>query len=85
MRLNVNAASSIASALPSCRVLLLFAGVLALSESVALATTFFAGALVSFAASLAIATTIYRRAAPRLTEQQEHAAPNEAASAAARR
>jgi hypothetical protein len=85
MRLTSNAASSIASALPSCRVLLLLGGVLALSESVALATTLFAGALVSFAASLAIATTIYRRAAPRLTEQREHAAPNEAASAAARR
>jgi len=65
MRLDSRAASSIASALPSCRVLLLFGGVLALSESIALATTLFAGALVSFAASLVIATTIYRSAAPR--------------------
>ena len=85
MRLNPRAASSIASALPSCRVLLLFGGVLALSESIVLATTLFAGAFVSFAASLALAATIYRSAAPRLADAQEHAAPTDAASVAAGR
>jgi hypothetical protein len=75
MRLNTRAARSIASALPSCRVLLLFGGVLALSESIALATTLFAGAAVSFAASLVVATMIYRSAPPRVAEAQEHAAP----------
>jgi hypothetical protein len=80
MRLNTRAASSIASVLPSFRVLLLLAGVLALSESIALATTLFAGALVSFAAGLAIAATIYRRRSPRLADAEEHEAPRGAAT-----
>ena len=70
MRLNMRGASTIASALPSTRVLLLFGGVFALSESVLLATALFAGALVSFAASLALATAIYR-SAPRHADTKE--------------
>jgi hypothetical protein len=65
MKLNITAARSIASALPSCRVLLLFGGVLALSESIVLATTLFAGAFASFVASLVLATIIYRTTATR--------------------
>jgi hypothetical protein len=60
MRLNSRAASTIVSALPSFRVLCLFGGVFLLSESIVLATTLFAGAFASFAASLVIAATIYR-------------------------
>jgi hypothetical protein len=63
MRLDLRAASSIASALPSCRVLLLFVGVLLLSESVLLATTMFAASGLSFAASLVLAMKIYRASA----------------------
>ena len=44
MRLNMRAASSLASALPSLRVALLFGGVLLLAESVVLAAKLFAGA-----------------------------------------
>lgn len=77
MRLNTRAASSIASVLPSLRLLLLFGGVLALSESIALATTLFAGAFISFAASLVVATTIYRRAGLHVAVGLEHAAPHE--------
>ena len=53
-----------AAALPSFRVLLLFAGVLALAESVALGTVLFALAALSFGASLGLATLIYRRTTP---------------------
>src|SRR4051812_22663932 len=74
MRFTTGAASSLASTLPSLRVVLLFGGVLALSESIVLATTLFAGAFVSFAAGLVIATTIYRSAAPRDTDEQDDAA-----------
>ena len=83
MHLSTRAASAIASALPSCRVVLLFGGVLALSESVALAMTLFAGAFVSFAAGLVVAAVVYRRAAPLLAE--DGAVPDEAASIAAGR
>jgi hypothetical protein len=65
MRLNARTASSLASALASSRVGLLVAGVLLLSESVVLATTLFAGAGVSFVATLLIATKLYRVRAPR--------------------
>lgn len=68
MRLNSRAASSLASALASSRVALLFAGVLVLSESVVLATTLFAAAGVSFVAGLLIATKLYR------TTSSEHGA-----------
>jgi hypothetical protein len=60
MRLNVRAANSIASTLPSCRVVLLGGGVVLLSESVLLATTMFAVSALSFAASLALAMKMYR-------------------------
>ncbi len=60
MRLNPIAATSIASALPSCRVLLLFGAALLLSESLVLASALFAGACVSFAASLVLGAKIYR-------------------------
>ena len=73
MRLSPGTASSLASALPSCRVLLLFGGVLALSESVALATTLFARAFVSLAAGLVVAATIYRSAGPKVTDGQDGA------------
>jgi hypothetical protein len=63
MHLDARAASSIASALPSCRVLLLLVGVLLLSESVLLATTMFAASAFSFVASLVLATRIYRASA----------------------
>jgi hypothetical protein len=68
MSLNPTAAGSIASALASSRVALLFGGVLVLAESVVLATTLFAGAMVSFVASLLIAARIYRRRAPRTAD-----------------
>jgi hypothetical protein len=84
MRLNMRAASSIASALPSSRVLLLFGGVVAFSESILLATALFAGAFVSFVASLVVATVIYRSAAPRLADEQEHTALRGAEPIAAR-
>jgi hypothetical protein len=83
MNLSPRAASSIASALPSWRVLLLFGGFLTLSESIALATTFFVGAFVSFVASLLIATAVYRRAAPGAADAPEHAAPSDPAPSAA--
>jgi hypothetical protein len=60
MRVNRRAAGSIASALPSFRVACLFGGVLLLAESVVLASTLFAGAAISFVASLLIAARIYR-------------------------
>jgi hypothetical protein len=65
MRLNPRAAGSVASALASSRVALVFAGVLVLSESVALAATLFSAAGVSFVAGLLIATKIYGVRAPR--------------------
>jgi hypothetical protein len=65
MRLNPRAANSIASMLPSCRVVLVFAGALLLAESVVLATSLFAAACLSFVASLLIAARIYRVRAPR--------------------
>jgi hypothetical protein len=74
MYLTPRAASSIASALPSWRVLLLFGGFLTLSESIALATTFFVGAFVSFVASLLIATAGYRRSGPGAADAPESGA-----------
>jgi len=58
--MNPHAARSIIAALPSCRVLLLFGGVVLLSESVALATTLFVAGFLSFAATLLLATKMYR-------------------------
>ena len=83
MNLSPRAASSIASALPSWRVLLLFGGFLTLSESIALATTFFVGAFASFVASLLIATAVYRRAEPGAADAPEHPAPSDPAPTAA--
>ncbi len=60
MRINVTAATAIASALPSCRVLLLFGAVLLLSESVVLAGTLFVAACLSVAAGLVLGATIDR-------------------------
>lgn len=65
MRLNSRARSSVASALASSRVALIFFGVLALSESVVLATTLFSAAGVSLVASLLIALQVYRVGAAR--------------------
>lgn len=65
MRLNRHSASSAASALASTRVWFLFGGVLALSESVLLATALFATAGISFVASLLIAAKLYRVRSPR--------------------
>jgi hypothetical protein len=70
MRLNLRAASSLASALPSCRVAFLVGGALLVSESLVLATTLFAAASVSFVASVMIAAKIYRVRAPRPVEAQ---------------
>jgi hypothetical protein len=80
MRLDFRAASSIAAALPSCRVALLLGGVLLLSESVVLATTFFAGACGSFLASLLIAAKVYRERAPRRSDPTDTAAASGAAT-----
>jgi hypothetical protein len=65
MGFNASAARSLAPALASSRVALLFAGVLALSESVVLATALFAGTGVSLVATLLIATKLYRVRNPR--------------------
>lgn len=58
--MNPRAANSIAAALPSCRVLLLFGGIVLISESVALATTLLVAGGLSFAATLVLATKMYR-------------------------
>ena len=65
MRLNPRTASSLASALPSFRLALIFGGVLLLTESVVLASTLFAGAAISFVGSLLVAAKIYRVRSPR--------------------
>jgi hypothetical protein len=83
MRLNARAASSLASALASTRVALLVAGVLVLSESVVLATTLFAGAGVSFVATLLIATKLYRVRGPRPADAEGRPATSDAAVAPA--
>jgi len=70
MRLNPRAASSLASALPSCRVAFLFGGVLLLSESLVLATTLFAGAFVSVVGSVLIGMQIYHVRGPRPVDAQ---------------
>ena len=79
MRLNLRAANSIASALPSCRVALLVGGVLVLSESVVLATTLFVAACVSFVGSVLIATKIYGVRAPRPNDAHRQPATSDAA------
>lgn len=63
MRADQRTASSIASALASCRAMLLLGGVLLLAESVVLATTLIAAACISFVAGLVIAARLYRRGA----------------------
>jgi hypothetical protein len=65
MRTNTHAANSLASALASSRVWLLFGGVLLLSESVLLASTLFAAAGISFVATLLVAPTLSRVGGPR--------------------
>ncbi|HEY5660974.1 MAG TPA: hypothetical protein VIR59_09330 [Gaiellaceae bacterium] len=79
MRLEVRAASSIASALPSLRVALLFGGVLLLAESVVLASTLFAGAVVTFVAGLVVGASAYRYREPRAAEAEGGAGPTDAA------
>jgi hypothetical protein len=79
MRLNLRAASSLASVLPSSRVAFLVGGALLVSESVVLATTLFAAASVSFVASVLIAAKIYRVRAPRQTDAQHLPATSDAA------
>lgn len=80
MRLSAHAASSAASALASTRVWLLFGGVLLLSESVVLATTLFAGAGISFVASLLVAAQLFRVRVPRPAEADPRPATGEAAA-----
>lgn len=58
--MNPRATSSIVAALPSSRMLLLFGGIVLLSESSALATILFVAAGLSFAATLLLATKLYR-------------------------
>jgi len=82
MRLNLHAASSIASTLPSLRVALLFGGVFLLAESVILATMLFVGAGVSFVASLLIGASIYRHRAPRPVDAEGAPASREVAGLA---
>jgi hypothetical protein len=60
MRSDDSTATSVAAVLPSCRVLLLLAGSLALAESVFLGAALFAIALLSFAISLGLAAALYR-------------------------
>lgn len=79
--MNPRAASSIVSALPSRRMLLLFGGVLLLSESVALATTLFAFACVSFAVTLVLATKMYRASGRRPLPNQLPELDEESAAA----
>jgi hypothetical protein len=79
MRLNPRAASSLASALASSRIALLFGGVLVLSESLVLATTLFAGVGVSVVASLLIATRLYRIRVPRPADAEGRSATHDAA------
>jgi len=64
MRLNALAANAVASALASTRVGLLVAAALVLSQSVVLATMFFAAAAISFVATLLLATKLYRVRGP---------------------
>jgi hypothetical protein len=61
MRLESSALNAVASALPSCRVFLLLAGVLALPERIVLASGLFAAATATFAATLVVAAKTYRR------------------------
>jgi hypothetical protein len=82
MRLNAHAASSAASALASTRVWLLFGGVLVLSESVVLATTLFAGAGISFVATLLIAMKLYRVRGPRPVDRDARPATGDPAALA---
>jgi hypothetical protein len=82
MLLTVRAASSIASALASLRVALLLGGALLLAESAVLATTLFAGAGISFAASLLIGASIYRYRAPRPVDAEGGPASSDAAGLA---
>jgi hypothetical protein len=63
--MNPRATSSIVAALPSSRMLLLFGGIVLLSESSALATILFVAAGLSFAATLLLATKLYRASARR--------------------
>jgi hypothetical protein len=63
--MNSRAATSIIAALPSCRVLLLFGGIVLLSESIALATTLLVAGGLSFAATLVLATKMYRASSRR--------------------
>jgi hypothetical protein len=68
--MNPRAATSICAALPSCRVLLLFSGIVMLSESVALATALLVAAGLSFAATLLLATKMYRASSRRPVPEQ---------------
>ena len=69
--MSIRTASSVASTLPPCRVLLLGAGVLLLSESMLLATTLFVAAALTFVISFALAASIYRASARERALRQE--------------
>jgi hypothetical protein len=60
MRSNPHTAISVASVLPSCRVLLLLAGVLVLAESAVVGAALVVIGVLSFAVSLGLAAVIYR-------------------------
>lgn len=75
MVLNHQAANSIAAALPSCRVALLFGAVLALPTNVVLAAFLFAATCLSFVASLVLATKVYRTRLPRQLSRSNRATP----------
>jgi hypothetical protein len=80
--MNPRAASSIIAALPSCRVLLLFGGIVLLSESVALATTLLVAGGLSFAATLLLAAKMYRAPGRRPGPEQVRDVDQEAPAAA---
>jgi len=77
--MNPRAATSIVAALPSCRVLLLFGGIVLLSESIALATTLLVAGGLSFAATLVLATKMYRASGRRPVPEQVRDVDGEAA------
>ncbi len=64
MRFRSDLASSLASALPSCRLLLLFAGVLVAAESAVLGAALAAAGLLTFAVGVGLAASIYRSRVP---------------------
>jgi hypothetical protein len=72
---------SVSATLPSLRLLLLFAGVLVLAESAVFGIVMFALAALSFAASLGLATLIYRRRSNVAVSDGAEVRPSEVAMA----